>query len=126
MIRTLLLSTALAVTMPAFAQQAASPVAPAQPQAAPANPASPGDSVAAIVEAEFPAYDGNNDSQLDKAEFSRWMTALKGQEMKTTGQTLTPEEVTAWSDGALKTADVDKNLVVSKAELVSYLSGGAR
>ena len=126
MTRAFLLSMALSVSAPAFAQQASSPVAPAEPQAAPAKPATAGDSVSAIVESEFPAYDGNNDSQLDKAEFARWMTALKDQEMKSTGQKLTPEEVATWTEGAFRTADTDKNMAISKAELVAYLSGGAR
>ena len=134
---TILLSTALAVTAPAMAQtapdQSASPAAPqpaaqaqpaaAQPQAA--TPANPAASVAAIVDSEFPAYDANKDGALDQAEFSRWMVALKDQEMKATGATLAPEQVTAWANGAFTTADKDKSVSVSKPELISYLSGGA-
>lgn len=138
MFRTLLLSTALAVTVPAMAQtapdQGASPAAPqsatpaqpataAQPQAA--TPANPAASVAAIVDSEFPAYDANKDGALDQSEFSRWMVALKDQEMKATGATLAPEQITAWANGAFTTADKDKSVSVSKPELVSYLSGGA-
>lgn len=119
MIRALLLSSALLAATPALAQAAASPAA-AQPK-----PASPADSVASIVDSEFPAYDANNDGQLDKAEFSRWMVALKDQEMKSTGTTLTPAEVTAWANGAFTTADTDKSANVSKPELISYLSAGA-
>lgn len=138
MFRTLLLSTALAVTAPAMAQtapdQSASPAAPqpatpaqpataAQPQAA--TPANPAASVAAIVDSEFPAYDANKDGALDQSEFSRWMVALKDQEMKATGATLPPEQVTAWANGAFTTADKDKSVSISKPELISYLSGGA-
>lgn len=145
MIRTLMFTTALAISAPAMAQDMAAPqqgtmqpaqpaaptdggamttpATPAQPQAAtPANPAS---SVATIIDSEFPAYDANSDGQLDKAEFSRWMVALKDQEMKATGKTLPAEQVTAWADGAFTTADSDKSVSVSKPELVSYLSGGA-
>lgn len=137
MIRALLFSTALAITTPAMAQQAATPdqdMAPAAPQAempaAPADsqaatPDNPAKAVASIVDSEFPAYDANKDGQLDKAEFSRWMVALKDQEMKATGQNLPPEQVTAWADGAFMTADADKSTSVSKPELVTYLSGGA-
>ncbi|MFZ2995146.1 EF-hand domain-containing protein [Sphingobium sp.] len=148
MIRTLLLTTALAIAAPAMAQeaaapgQAATPMAPAapagvqpadpatagQPQAAmPANPApaNPANAVATIVDTEFPAYDANNDGALDKAEFSRWMVALKDQEMKATGKTLPPEQVTAWATGAFTTADADKSTTISKPELVTFLSGGA-
>ena len=135
MIRTLLCSTALMIAAPAIAQtatpaqqdpsaaaaQSTTPAAPAD-QAAPANSAN---SVAAIVDSEFPAYDANKDGQLDQAEFGKWMVALKDQEMKATGKTLPPAEVTAWASGAFTSADADKSAAVSKTELVTYLSGGA-
>src|SRR3546814_3889971 len=57
---------------------------PASPQGNQAQPATSGDAVASIVDTEFPAYDQNHDGQLDKAEFSRWMVALKDQELKAT------------------------------------------
>jgi len=139
MIRTLLLTSAMLVAAPALAQQTpaaepaaqpmpqaaepAAPASPAEPQAA--QPASPANSVATIVESEFPAYDTNKDGQLDQGEFSRWMVALKDQEMKATGKTLPPAEVTAWASGAFTTADADKSISVSKPELISYLSGSA-
>lgn len=151
MIRTLLCSTALLIAAPAIAQTAApaqepmqaapaAPVTPAAPaeQAAPAAPAqdattatpqaaepAAGTQVAAIVESEFPAYDTDKSGQLEKAEFGKWMIALKDQEAKATGKTLQPAEVTAWADGAFATADADKSTSVTKAELVTYLSGGA-
>lgn len=142
MIRTLLVTTALAIAAPAMAQQAATPqsaipatpAAPAEPQAAtpeaatpatPATPANPTNAVASIVDTEFPAYDANSDGQLDQSEFSKWMVALKDQEMKATGKTLPAEQVTAWANGAFTTADADKSVSVSKPELVTYLSGGA-
>jgi Ca2+-binding EF-hand superfamily protein len=104
----------------------AAPAAPASPQTAtPAAPANPAPSVASIVDTEFPAYDANKDGQLDQPEFTRWMVALKSQEMKATGSTLPPEQVTAWANGAFATADKDKSLSISKSELVTYLSGGA-
>jgi hypothetical protein len=134
MFRTLLITTALAVSAPAFAQTAdpaPQPAAPAQspaastPSATPATPANPAAAVATIVDSEFPAYDANKDGQLDQSEFSRWMVALKNQEMKATGAALLPEQVTAWASGAFTTADKDKSTSVSKPELISYLSGGA-
>jgi hypothetical protein len=145
MIRTLLVTTALAIAAPAMAQQTATPdspqsatpatpTAPAEPQAAtpqaatpatPAAPANPTNAVASIVDTEFPAYDANSDGQLDQSEFSKWMVALKDQEMKATGKTLPAEQVTAWATGAFTTADADKSVSVSKPELVTYLSGGA-
>jgi hypothetical protein len=152
MIRTFLFTTALVIAAPAMAQQTPSadqgatpnapqsaqpavPATPAQPQssapatpatpAQPATPANPAGSVASIVDSEFPAYDANSDGQLDKSEFSRWMLALKDQEMKATGKTLPADQVTAWADGAFTSADSDKSTTVSKPELISYLSGGA-
>ena len=132
MIRTLLCSTALLIAAPAMAQTAtpaqqpmpAAPAAPAAPMpAAPAQaqPAPAQDP----VDSEFPAYDADKSGQLEKAEFSKWVVALKDQEMKSTGKTLQPAEVTAWADGAFVTADADKNGTITKEELVSYLSGGA-
>ena len=123
MIRHLVLCSALLMGARAAAQEAA---APAGSSASPssAQPAAPADSIASIVNTEFPAYDANNDGQLDKSEFARWMVALKDQEMKSTGKALTPAEVTAWADGAFSTADADKSVSVSKPELITYLSGG--
>lgn len=118
------LTLAMLMGSPALAQEAPAPPAGA---AAPSDmtPAAPANSIAAIVETEFPAYDGNSDGQLDKAEFSRWMIALKDQEMKAGGTTMPPADVTAWVDGAFVTADADKSISVSKPELINYLSGGA-
>ena len=123
MIRAFLLMTALGLAAPAIAQDQETPSA--APKNAAPGPATSGDAVASIVDSEFPAYDANHDGQLDRAEFTRWMVALKDQEMKATGRTLTPAEVTAWADGAFVTADADKSTAISKPELISYLSGGA-
>lgn len=141
MIRTILLTTAIAIAAPAMAQTAmpeqaapqsatpATPATPANPQtttpATPATPANPTNAVASIVDTEFPAYDANSDGSLDQSEFSKWMVALKDQEMKATGKTLPAEQVTAWANGAFTTADADKSTSISKPELVTYLSGGA-
>ncbi|MDR7154942.1 hypothetical protein J2W40_001760 [Sphingobium xenophagum] len=134
MIRTLLFTTALAIAAPAMAQQDMMPdtatpqTAPAQPEMATpqaATPANPANTVATIVDTEFPAYDTDGDGKLSQTEFSRWMVALKAQETKATGQTLPEAEVTAWANGAFVTADTDKNATISKPELVTYLSGGA-
>lgn len=122
MFRALLLTTAIALAAPAAAQTGA---ATQQPVPGNSQAGATGDAVVSIVETEFPAYDQNNDGQLDKAEFSRWMVALKDQEMKATGRTLGPDQVSAWAEGAFVTADADKSISVSKPELISYLSGGA-
>ena len=126
MIRAFFLASALLVAPSAWAQAAApQQSAPAAPEGKQAQPATSGDAVASIVDTEFPAYDQNHDGQLDKAEFSRWMVALKDQELKATGKSLPPAEVTAWADGAFVTADTDKSATISKPELIVYLSGGA-
>ena len=125
MIRAFFLASAL-LAAPSVWAQAAAPQqpAPAAPEGQQAQPATSGDAVASIVDTEFPAYDQNHDGQLDKAEFSRWMVALKDQELKATGKSLAPAEVTAWADGAFVTADTDKSATISKPELIAYLSGG--
>jgi heme-binding NEAT domain protein len=138
MLRTLILTSALLVSAPALAQQAAQPpmqpntaspqampqsTAPAQPSTT--QPATSASAIASIVDSEFAAYDTNKDGVLDQSEFSRWMVALKDQEMKTTGATLPAEKLTAWVSGAFTSADKDKSVTVSKPELISYLSGGA-
>jgi len=126
MIRAFFLASAL-LAAPSVWAQATAPqqAAPAAPEGQQAQPAKSGDAVASIVDTEFPAYDQNHDGQLDKAEFSRWMVALKDQELKATGKSLPPAEVTAWADGAFVTADTDKSATISKPELIAYLSGGA-
>ena len=127
MLRGFILSVALVAAAPAIGQ-ARSGAVPVQPGAAAPSQSStetPADTVASIVDSEFPAYDANGDGQLDKAEFSRWMVALKDQEMKSSGEKLAATAVTAWTDGAFKTADTDKSTSVSKPELITYLSRGA-
>lgn len=114
MVRSLLLIAALGASTSSWAQEATPPAAE-----------SPAQAVARIVDTEFPAYDTNDDDQLDKAEFTRWMTALKDQEIKATGVAMTPEQIGAWIEGAYKTADTDKSGTISKAELIAYLGGGA-
>ena len=119
MIKTLLCTTALLVAVPAIAQQAVEPQTPSAAQATPAN------DVASIVNSEFPAYDTDQSGQLEQAEFTKWMVALKDQEIKATGKAVPPAEVTAWASGAFTTADKDKSAAVTKQELVSYLTGAA-
>ncbi|CAN5169964.1 hypothetical protein BH10PSE12_BH10PSE12_25370 [soil metagenome] len=121
--KSLILTAALIVAAPAVAapQQAA----PAQEPADSANATPGATSVAAIVDSEFPAYDADKSGQLEQPEFAKWMIALKDQELKATGKSLPPAEVTAWASGAFTSADADKSTAVSKPELVKYLSGGA-
>lgn len=125
MLRALIVTMVLSAAVPVSAQTASTD-APGGAQATAPSPAqTPADTVASIVDSEFPAYDANGDGQLDKAEFSRWMVALKDQEMKSSGAKLAAADVATWADGAFRTADTDKSVSVSKPELISYLSRGA-
>lgn len=102
-----------ALVMPAMAQDG-----PEQGQSV--DPAS---RVAAIVDGEFPVYDADRSGELDKSEFSKWIVALKQQEMQATGKTMAPDELTAWVSAAFAMADADSGGGVSKAELTRYLGG---
>lgn len=132
MLRMMMTGAALAFAVPAMAQD----VAPANPAAPPggaaqqAQPAQPGPAqpdqasqVAAIIESEYPVYDADKSGELDQAEFSKWILALKQQEMQATGKTMAPDELTAWAAAAFQSADADKNGTVSRAELTTYLGG---
>lgn len=124
MIRGALPAAVLIVATPVLAQDQAVPaggVAATEPQQA-----TPGASdIASIVDSEFPAYDADQSGQLEQDEFTKWMVALKDEEMKATGKTIAPAEVATWASGAFASADTDKSANVSKDELVTYLSGGA-
>ena len=119
---------ALALATPAMAQdmQAANPDpgarTPAQSGGAAASSGA-ASQVAAVVEAEFPVYDADSSGELDQGEFSKWITALKQQQMQATGKTMAPDELTAWASAAFRTADADRSTAVSKAELTRYLGG---
>ncbi len=172
MLKTAMLVSALALAVPAFAQDQTKPAAvpqptvPATPQApvtdtpaqtpttvakatptasatteaAPAEPATPAANasaatpatgevasgatqIAQVVNTEFPTYDKNADTNLDKAEFGAWMVALKTASDPATkaGDPATVK----WIDGAFASADADKSKSVSKGELTKYLSQGA-
>jgi N-acetylmuramoyl-L-alanine amidase CwlA len=149
MIRLILTGAALCAMTPAIAQTAATPAAPAAPTynpapstAAPvdststttsstttttspssAAAAAPATQIAAVVDSEFPAYDADKSGALNKAEFVKWVTALKTEELKSTGKTLSTSEIGSWATKAFASADVDKNANVSKTELTTYLGG---
>lgn len=120
MMKTLLCASALLVAAPAVAQRSAEPTPGGN-----ATQPTPTEQVVSIVDSEFPAYDENQSGKLEQTEFTKWMAALKTQEMKATGKTIPPAEVTAWASGAFVAADADKNGVVTKEELVKYLTGAA-
>ncbi|MFO1261438.1 MAG: EF-hand domain-containing protein [Sphingomonadaceae bacterium] len=124
------LGMALAVSIsaaPAIAQQAAAPADPA-PASTPASadaaatPASANaEQVAALVDKDFPTYDADKSGQLDKAEFSKWVLALKDSELKASGKTMAQADLAVWASAAFKSADSDKNTTVSKTEMGKFL-----
>jgi hypothetical protein len=120
--KSLILAAALVMATPGLTarQQAA----PAKDSAQSGNATPATTSVESIVDAEFPAYDANKSGQLEQPEFTKWMVALKEQEIKSTGKALPAAEVTAWANGAFTSADADSNAAVTKAELIKYLTGG--
>jgi hypothetical protein len=81
------------------------------------------DQITQVVDAEFPTYDKNSDSKLDKAEFGSWMVALK---TASDPKTNAADPATAkWVGGAFTTADKDKSAAISKQELTAFLSQGS-
>jgi hypothetical protein len=141
--------TALAATS-AFAQapQAAPSAQPAAPAAAAPAPAAPSAAqpvtaqpapdasttaqaaqsntnaqVAAVVEAGFPKYDVNKDGKLSEAEFKQWISDLKTQEMAAQGKPADPAAVSQYASSALAVADKDKDGVITKQDLTTFLGG---
>ncbi|ODU19746.1 MAG: hypothetical protein ABS87_13305 [Sphingomonas sp. SCN 67-18] len=132
MVRTFVFVSALALSSAAMAQDQAAPAAEAAPapveQAAPvdaaaqtAQPAAKAD-VAAVVAAEFPTYDADKSGDLDQAEFSKWLIALKTQ-AEAGKATQSADELDKWAGAAFAQADADKSSKVSQAELTSFLQG---
>jgi Ca2+-binding EF-hand superfamily protein len=115
---------ALTIAAPAAAAQKQGSTQESAPES-PSN-ATPGTAnVTSIVDAEFPSYDANQSGQLERPEFTKWMIALKTQEIKAGSKALPASELTAWANGAFTSADTDGSAAVSKSELIKYLSGGA-
>ena len=115
-----------ATTTTADPMQAATPSAePAEPaQAAPAEGQvqATGSQIAQVVDTQFPTYDKDGDGQLNKAEFTQWMVALKAQ---TDPSTKAESPATKkWVGTAFAQADTDKSKKVSKTELTGFLSQG--
>lgn len=147
MIRTLMLVSAFALAAPAFAQDTQPPQepatestatqppaeaqtmpesttpsttttpSPAQNQPAPANSAN---TVAAVVDNDFPAFDTDKDGELSKEEFAAWMTKLRAAQPNASATTT---DTAAWTDAAFAQADTDKSKSISKGELTAFLQG---
>ena len=120
-------AAAPAQTAPAQSAATAAPAAPAQ--AAPAQsaaaqpapqPASTGDQVAQIVNNEFPTYDKDSTSSLNKDEFGSWMVALRS--ASDPSANAASAEMKTWVAQAFTSADANKDSAVSKDELTSFLS----
>ncbi|MBB5687003.1 hypothetical protein [Sphingobium boeckii] len=109
MLRHLIAIGALAIAAPAFAQDAA----PA--------PTAPPD-IAAIVQADWPAYDQGAKGYLNQAEFSTWLTALK----TNSGGADDPAKTTKWVSDSFKVTDKDSNAQVTPAELTAFLQSKAK
>lgn len=79
--------------------------------------------VAAVVEAGFPKYDADKDGKLSQAEFKQWISDLKTQEMAATGKPADPTAVEQYASAALAAADRDKDGIVTKQDLTTFLGG---
>lgn len=88
-----------------------------------AAPASANAQVAAVVEAGFPKYDVDKDGKLSDAEFKQWISDLKTAEIAAEGKPADNAAVTQYAGAALTAADKNKDSVVTKAELTSFLGG---
>lgn len=86
-----------------------------------AQPAGPAQ-IAQIVDAEFPTYDKDSSSDLNKEEFGAWMIALRT--ASEPGVDAQSAEVKTWTGQAFASADADKSSTVTKAELTSFLAKG--
>jgi hypothetical protein len=107
-------SPAPASTMPA--DPATSSPAPADTtNATPAPTTAPAKSVADVVAADWAKYDTANKGSLNKAQFGKWMAALR----TSAGQ---PAPDAAWLKTAFAQTDTDKNAKISSAELTAFLS----
>ncbi|MGV3482027.1 MAG: EF-hand domain-containing protein [Sphingobium sp.] len=147
MIRNLMLVSAFALAAPAFAQQTQPPQEPAtestatqppaeaqtapeattpsatttpSPAPAEAAPANSANTVAAVVDNDFPAFDADKNGELSKEEFAAWMTKLRAAQPNAAAAST---DTTAWTEAAFAQADTDKNKSVSKGELTTFLQG---
>jgi hypothetical protein len=144
MLRILTASSILALTaVPAIAQQAGPMATPATPEAstdavAPAPAAEPAPvtepapapaaesraaTVTKLVDAEFPAYDANQNGELDEPEFSKWLLALHAAGGDASSKAMDDAAKAKWAKDGFAAADTDKNQKVSKAEMNKFLAG---
>ena len=116
-------------TVPATPATPATPAMPMADATEPMTPTAPVESaepravtVQKLVDAEFPTYDANKNGNLESAEFSNWVLAL----YDASGDARAPKDAVAkakWSKAAFATADADKDKIVTKAEMNTFLVG---
>src|SRR3546814_2492472 len=96
---------------------------PAATEPAPADAAATPTQIAQIVEQEFPTYDGDQNGDLNEAEFGAWMKKLRA--ATDPSADVESAEVTSWIGQGLASADGEKSGGVHKTELTRFLSRGA-
>jgi hypothetical protein len=74
-----------------------------------------------IIATEFPGYDADKSGDLNKAEFGKWMLALRAKSPQA-GEKKSQAELDKWAGTAFTQADTDKNKKVSQAELGAFLT----
>jgi Ca2+-binding EF-hand superfamily protein len=107
-------STTMAQNAPPSAPPGAPPMTDAAPPPAPEAPA-PAAALEEKITADFPKYDKDKSGELNKSEFSTWIS-----EAKANAGGDAPDKK-ALSDAFLK-ADTDSSKTVSAKELTSFLS----
>jgi hypothetical protein len=107
------------MAQPPMSEPAPAPEAAPAPEPAPAPSANKADQVKAVVDSEFPVYDADKDGDLSKAEFNKWVTALR----EKAGVGTDPVENKKWLADAFVAADADKSTKVSKTEMSKFLMG---
>ncbi len=117
-------ASAPAAAQPATTAGAAAPQSspPASPTAE-AAPSNANAQVVAVVEAGFPKYDADKDGKLSQTEFKQWISDLKTQEIAAAGKPADPAAVEQYASAALAAADRDKDGVVTKQDLTTFLGG---
>lgn len=122
MLKRILLTGAMIVSAPAWAQGQTTPSTPPPADQPAAGTPATSAQIAAVVDSQFPTYDKDGDGALNAAEFATWMTALRT--ASNPGATTDGATLAKWANAAFAQADVDQSKSVSKAEFVSFLSKG--
>ena len=76
--------------------------------------------VAGVVQQGFPTYDANANGTLNRAEFDRWMLALR--HAADPGTSDTGPATRTYLTGAFRTADANRNGTITREELTTFLT----